>query len=68
MIIKGYLWACADEKNEFWKIAPDKKVTSYSIQNTMTNFSTGQMIYGLILAEESILPILFIKGPGGTIQ
>jgi gluconolactonase len=20
----GYLWACADEKNEFWRIAPDK--------------------------------------------
>jgi len=23
----GYLWACADEKNEIWKISPDKKVT-----------------------------------------
>jgi gluconolactonase len=23
----GYLWSCADEKNEIWKIAPDKKVT-----------------------------------------
>ena len=22
----GYLWACADEKNELWKISPDKKV------------------------------------------
>lgn len=24
---KGYLWACADEKNELWRIAPDKNVT-----------------------------------------
>jgi gluconolactonase len=24
---KGDLWACADEKNELWQIAPDKKVT-----------------------------------------
>ena len=24
---KGYLWACADEKNEIWRIAPDKSVT-----------------------------------------
>jgi gluconolactonase len=23
---KGYLWACADEKNEIWRISPDKKV------------------------------------------
>src|SRR5881394_1098465 len=23
----GNLWACADEKNELWRIAPDKKVT-----------------------------------------
>jgi gluconolactonase len=23
----GFLWSCADEKNELWKIAPDKKVT-----------------------------------------
>ncbi len=23
----GYLWACADAKNELWRIAPDKKVT-----------------------------------------
>lgn len=23
---KDYLWSCADEKNELWKIAPDKKV------------------------------------------
>lgn len=23
----GYLWACADEKNELWQIAPDKKVS-----------------------------------------
>ncbi len=22
----GYLWACADEKNELWRISPDKKV------------------------------------------
>ncbi len=22
---KGYLWSCADEKNEIWKISPDKK-------------------------------------------
>jgi Gluconolactonase len=24
---QGNLWACADEKNELWKIAPDRKVT-----------------------------------------
>jgi len=24
---EGYLWACADEKNEIWKISPDKNVT-----------------------------------------
>ena len=24
---KGNLWTCADEKNEIWRIAPDKKVT-----------------------------------------
>jgi gluconolactonase len=23
---EGYLWACADEKNELWKISPDKSV------------------------------------------
>jgi gluconolactonase len=23
----GYLWSCADEKNEIWRIAPDKNVT-----------------------------------------
>jgi gluconolactonase len=23
---EGYLWACADEKNELWRIAPDKNV------------------------------------------
>jgi gluconolactonase len=23
----GYLWACADEKNELWRITPDKNVT-----------------------------------------
>ena len=23
---EGYLWACADEKNELWKISPEKKV------------------------------------------
>jgi gluconolactonase len=23
----GFLWACADEKNQLWKISPDKKVT-----------------------------------------
>ncbi|MCX5769988.1 MAG: SMP-30/gluconolactonase/LRE family protein [Candidatus Hydrogenedentes bacterium] len=23
----GFLWACADEKNELWRIGPDKKVT-----------------------------------------
>lgn len=22
----GYLWSCADEKNELWQIAPDKKI------------------------------------------
>jgi gluconolactonase len=22
----GYLWACADEKNELWKVAPDKSI------------------------------------------
>src|SRR5437764_11911816 len=24
---QGNLWACADEKNELWRIGPDKKVT-----------------------------------------
>ena len=24
---RGDLWACADEKNELWQIAPDKEVT-----------------------------------------
>ncbi|HUW60013.1 MAG TPA: SMP-30/gluconolactonase/LRE family protein [Candidatus Bathyarchaeia archaeon] len=24
---QGFLWACADEKNELWRIGPDKKVT-----------------------------------------
>ena len=24
---KGILWSCADEKNQLWQIAPDKKVT-----------------------------------------
>lgn len=24
---EGYLWACADGKNELWRIAPDKKTT-----------------------------------------
>lgn len=24
---EGFLWACADEKNELWRIGPDKKVT-----------------------------------------
>jgi gluconolactonase len=24
---KGYLWSCADEKNELWQISQDKKVT-----------------------------------------
>jgi len=23
---EGYLWSCADEKNELWRIAPDKKI------------------------------------------
>jgi gluconolactonase len=23
---KGFLWACADEKNEIWRISPDKKI------------------------------------------
>lgn len=23
----GFLWSCADEKNELWKISPDKKIT-----------------------------------------
>jgi len=27
---KGFLWSCADEKNELWQIAPDKKVTIIS--------------------------------------
>jgi gluconolactonase len=26
---KGNLWTCADEKNEIWEIAPDKKVTVF---------------------------------------
>jgi gluconolactonase len=24
---EGYLWSCADEKNELWRIAPDKSIT-----------------------------------------
>lgn len=24
---QGFLWACADDKNQLWRIAPDKKVT-----------------------------------------
>jgi len=24
---EGYLWACADEKNELWKISPDNEIT-----------------------------------------
>jgi gluconolactonase len=24
---EGFLWACADENNELWRVAPDKKVT-----------------------------------------
>jgi gluconolactonase len=26
---EGNLWACADEKNEIWKIAPDKSITKF---------------------------------------
>jgi gluconolactonase len=29
---KGSLWACADEKNELWKIDPDKKVTRFPVK------------------------------------
>lgn len=36
----GNLWACADEKNELWKIAPDGRVTVM-----LTNFS-GQLFNG----------------------
>ncbi|HZK61049.1 MAG TPA: SMP-30/gluconolactonase/LRE family protein, partial [Anaerovoracaceae bacterium] len=28
---EGYLWACADEKNELWRISPDKNVNSVPI-------------------------------------
>jgi gluconolactonase len=30
--LKGNLWACADEKNEFWKIAADKSVTIIALK------------------------------------
>jgi gluconolactonase len=36
----GMLWACADEKNELWKISPDGKVTV-----VLTNYS-GQLFNG----------------------
>jgi gluconolactonase len=29
---EGYLWACADEKNELWRIAPDKNVNVVSVK------------------------------------
>ena len=28
----GYLWSCADEKNELWKISPDKRVSIISLK------------------------------------
>jgi gluconolactonase len=28
----GSLWACADEKNEFWKIDPDRNVTRFPVK------------------------------------
>lgn len=37
---KGNLWACADEKNELWRIAPDGKATV-----VLTNFA-GQLFNG----------------------
>jgi gluconolactonase len=30
--LKGNLWACADEKNEFWKIGSDKSVTNIALK------------------------------------
>jgi len=35
---KGYLWACADEKNQVWRISPDKPM--------MASHLMGRMIYG----------------------
>lgn len=29
---EGYLWACADEKNELWRIAPDKGVAVITLE------------------------------------
>jgi gluconolactonase len=37
---RGNLWACADEKNELWLIAPDKKVTV-----VVTNYQ-GKLLNG----------------------
>jgi len=36
---EGYLWACADEKNELWRIAPDKnvKIVPAKYQNKLLN-------------------------------
>lgn len=36
----GYLWACADEKNELWKISPDKKT------EVIINSFKGQLLNG----------------------
>ena len=37
---RGNLWACADEKNELWRITPDKKVTV-----VVTNYQ-GKLLNG----------------------
>jgi gluconolactonase len=29
---EGFLWACADEKNELWKIAPDKSYVNFPLK------------------------------------
>jgi gluconolactonase len=29
---EGNLWACADEKNELWKISPDKQITVFPLK------------------------------------
>ncbi|MGB8489940.1 MAG: SMP-30/gluconolactonase/LRE family protein [Bacteroidales bacterium] len=49
---KGYLWSCADEKNELWRISPDKKV------EVILNKYDGKLLNG---------PNDVWVGPGGSI-
>jgi len=63
---EGNLWACADEKNELWCIAPDKKVMVIpsKYQNKPLN---GPNDLWIKIMEEYILPTPIIKDPGGII-